>query len=589
MDLSTALVQLAQSGPHGGAAALDLLLVLATAGAVALLFARLKLPSVPGYLIAGAIIGPSAVGLIRDADAVASLGQLSTVILLFLIGLHLDMSRVRTGMLSIVGVSTAATLAMALFAWPAAYVFTGSATSALAVAMAMSIAATAVPLKTLEERREMNSAHGRLAFGFTLFQDLLAVMMLASLPLVALWAGVAVEAPDPGLIIRKGALAIAGMIGLVLIGRVLLPRLLSQAGRVGGEVLIVVSAAVALGAAVFTALLGFSPELGAFLAGFLLAGTPFRFQVAGQLVPLRDLFLAVLFTIVGMSVPILTVMGGWWILLLALIALGVVKVLGVTVVSWALGATPRVGLLAAVTLAPAGEFTLVMLAQSRQAGVLNDTQVGYATAVVGLSLIAAPLILKAGHAVRFLDRAPAAPWIRSSMLGASAPALASSEAEAGQRPFRAIVAGFGPVGRAVADLLARDGVDVTVIEMNPKTVQKQTSLGRRIVYGDASNPSVLESAGLECADAVVLTLPDDEVVLRSCTMIRAHNPGVFIAVRTGALSLGLRAMQLGADHAVVEEMVTAEAMSRQVLDKVRLRRHGEDVGPKLYEYGELHR
>lgn len=582
------LLQLAQSA-HQSSAAIDLLLVLATAGAVALLFGRLKLPSVPGYLIAGAIIGPYAVGLIRNPEAAASLGQLSTVMLMFLIGLHLDMSRVRTGLLSIVGVSITSTAAVALVAWPIAYAFTGNVTASLVIAMAMSIAATAVPLKTLEQRRELNSTHGRLAFGLTLFQDLLAVIMLACLPLIALWAGVGESAPDPGRIIRNGALAVAGMIGLILVGRVLLPRLLSQAGRVGGEVLIVVSAAVALGAAVFSAMLGFSPELGAFLAGFLLAGTPFRFQVAGQLVPMRDLFLAVLFTVVGMSVPILTVVEGWWVVLLALLALGVVKVLVVTVVSWSLGATPRVGLLAAVTLAPAGEFTLVMLAQGERAGVLNGTHVGYATAVVGLSLIAAPLILKAGHAVRFLDRAPPAPWIRSSVLRAQAtvPELLAAAEEVQQRPFRAIIAGFGPVGRAVADLLARDGVNVTVIELNPKTVQKQAALGRRVVYGDASNPGVLESAGLEDADAVILTLPDDEVVLRACTTIRSLNPNVFIAVRTGALSLGLRAMQLGADHAVVEEMVTAEAMSRQVLDKVRLRRQGADTGPRLYELGEV--
>lgn len=561
------MLQLANAAD--GTAALDLLVVLATAGAVALGFARLRLPPVPGYLIAGAIIGPAAIGLVHAPETIAGLGQLSTILLMFIVGLQLDMTRVRLGLFSIIWAACLATVLTTLLAWPVTRAMTGSTPAGLTIAMAMSIAATAVPLRTLETRREMHSTYGRLAFGITLFQDLIAVLMLALLPILALWSKAGVPGESVTLPYGKGALAIAGIIALVLIGRMLLPRLLGAAGKVGGEVLIVVSAAVALGAAVLSSMLGFSPELGAFLAGFILASTPFRHQIAGQLIPMRDLFLAVFFTVVGMSIPLASLVDGWWLVLLGFVALGVVKVLGVGVASWLMGATPRFGLLAAVTVAPAGEFTLVMLAQSKAAGILTDEHVGYATAVVGLSIIAAPLIVNFGHAARWVDRLPSAPWLRTS---AWRRGHDHGKPTGGEQQFHAIIGGFGPVGRAVADKLEQGGARVTVVELNPRTVERQVKVGRRVIYGDISNPGVLESAGLQDAGAVILAAPDDEAMLRACEAVRAANPSVFIAVRVSVLSIALRAKALGADHAIIEEVVTAHAMADQVVHEVHRRK-----------------
>lgn len=554
----------------------DLLVVLATAGLTALISSRLRITTIPGYLLAGAIIGPHALELVRSPESVAAISQLSTILLMFTIGLSLDMARVRTGLMSIVGAAVAATIIMTFIAWPIAHLFTGSWPSALVIAMAMSIAATAAPLRILESRRALHTTYGRLAFGITLFQDLIAVAMLATLPVVAFWAGVIPGTGSEGEtrlmdVASRVAIALGALALLILLGRYLLPRLLAEAGRAGGEVLIVVSAATALGAAVLTASVGFSPELGAFLAGFLLASTPFRYQVSGQLAPMRDLFLAVFFTSVGLLLPLGVVVQGWWIVLLGLFALGIVKVSGICLATWALGAASRFGLLAAVVLAPAGEFTLVMIMQGSQRGILGETEVGYAIAVIVLSVLSAPLILKLGNwATPIVDRLPHAPWIRTSVLRTDEPTDGAAASES-HRTFRAIVAGFGPVGRAVTESLQKGGFEVTVVELNPKTVQTQTGLGRRVVFGDVSNSTVLLRAGIEACDAVILTMPDEEATLRSIRVIRSLRPEVFIAARANALSIALQAMQLGADHAVVEEIVTAEAMATQVMMKVKAR------------------
>jgi CPA2 family monovalent cation:H+ antiporter-2 len=564
--------------------AVDLVVVLATAGLIALLFSRVRLPTIPGYLIAGALIGPYALGLIRSVEAVSEISRLATILLMFTIGLELDLARVKKGLFSIVGGTLLATGLCLLLAFGVAFAFLRDAIPALVIAMGISCAATVAPLRIMEQRRELNTTYGRLAFGITLFQDLIAVAMLALLPVLVAWRGGMAQQTAPEDALRAGAFAIAGIAALIVFGRYGLPKVLGEASRHGGEVLIVISAAVALASALFTAWLGFSPEMGAFLAGLLLASTPFRYQVAGQLVPVRDLFLAVFFTAVGLMLPIGDVAREWWVALIAVGALVLVKIVGIGVASWSLGASARIGMLAAAVLVPAGEFTLVIVSQAREKGLLDPRQVGHCVAVVVISTLLSPLIAGVGRRLAGrLQRVPNAPWARGSAFQED-PAEAAARDDAQRTGFHVIIAGFGPVGRAVADAIQPEGVEISVIELNPNTVQRQSVLGRRIVYGDASNPDVLLSAGLETANAVILTMPDEEAMLRACRTVRSLKKDVFLAARANALSKGLMAMQLGADHAVVEEMATAEAMGKEVLLKIKDRMAGTDTGPRLYEY-----
>ena len=565
---------------------MDLVVVLAMAALAALLLNRLRMPTIPGFLIAGAIIGPYATGIIRSAERVNEIGHLSTIMLLFILGLELDMTRVKKGLFSIVGGTTLATVIMVLLGWGVALAFGQSVPVALGLACAVAFTATAAPIRILEQRREMHTTYGRLAFGICLFQDLLAVIVLAGIPFLAIWNGTSTTETEttPLQALRAGGVAVGGIALLLLAGKFLLPRVLSEASKYSGEVMIVVSAAVALASAMFTAWLGFSPEMGAFLAGFMLASTPFRYQLSGQLIPMRDLFLAVFFTAVGLSVPLREMAASWWVVLLGLLAVAFVRLVGIPLASWALGASLRVGLLAGATLVAAGEFTLIILAKGAEEGLFNTTHVSFVVSIVALSILWSPLVAAAGRRLApRLERVPNAPWVKTSTLREE-PAAVDGTADAKGDKFRVIIAGFGPVGRAVADAIQPEGVEITVIELNPNTVQRQVLLGRRIVYGDASNPEVLHSAGIEHADAVVLTMPDEEAMLRACRTVRMIKKDIFLAARANALSKGLMAMQLGADHSVVEEMATAEAMGKEVLLKIKDRMAGADTGPKLYEF-----
>jgi CPA2 family monovalent cation:H+ antiporter-2 len=356
------------------------------------------------------------------------------------------------------------------------------------------------------------------------------------------------------------------------VGTALLPRLLAEAARdTSSELLLVLSAAVGLGAAMLTAALGLSPELGAFLAGFLLAGTPFRYQLAGQIGPMRDLFMAVFFTAVGMSVDMAAAAELWWVVLLALGATLVVKFVSISVTAWAFGAPPAVAVTVGITLAQAGEFTLVVSGVAAGSGLFGEHTASTESTVVTvvfLSLIVTPALMSvARRAGSALVGWPQAPWLSRGALARRAQPIPQSDQPS--RPVRrALVAGFGPVGRAVADRLAASGFEVSIIELNRKTVDTQAALGRRIVYGDATNPDVLESAGVREADAVVLTVPDDQAMLRACKAVRGVNANAYIAARTNYLSTAFLAREQGASHVTVEELATAEAMVREILARI---------------------
>jgi len=556
--------------------AVDLLKVLACAGAVAIVLGRLRMSAIPGYLIAGAMIGPYALGLIDSDERIQGIADLAIVLLMFGIGLHLDVAGMRRGALPLILLGVGSTALSALLIWPVGVVFGVPWASALAIAMAMSMSSTAVVLRVIQSRRELGRAYGRLSFGVLLIQDLIVIGMLAFLPTLAGLGGVIPEgeASESDLleVIGGTMLRVGGVAAMLVIGKLALPRLMIEASKKSSpEVVLVVAAAVALGAAVAAGALGLSPALGSFLAGFLLASTPFRFQVSGQVTPLRDLFMAVFFTAVGLQVDLATIGPLAWAVVLATAAVVVLKAAAIGGTAWAVGASPGPAAQTGLSLSQAGEFTLVVLGAAATLGLVAGSALSVSIAVVVVSLIATPgLMAVARGADRRAAGLRVAPWVRDAAF-ADTPRPETEPDGPSMSRHPAVVAGYGPVGRAVADKLVGEGVPVTIIELNTKTVRAQRGLGRSIVYGDVTNPEVLESAGVAEADAVLLTIPDEDAMLRACKAVRAINENVFIAARAGVLSRGLMAKELGADHVTVEELATADAMANQVLEQLKAR------------------
>lgn len=529
-----------------------------------MLLGRLRVALIPGYLLAGVLIGP-VLGVVSDADRISGLASLATVLLMFTIGLHFDFRSMKSSATAIVGVGVGSTALSSVLLASGGMALGLTWESALAVGMALAMSSTAAVLKLLQQRRELHRPHGRLGFGVLLMQDLCVVIVLAVVPMLGEVNPVA-EQHLPHLHPASRVAVVGAMIAM---GKFVVPRVMHAAARAGGaELVLVLGAAVALAAAVETKLVGLSEELGAFVAGLMLASSPFRHQLAGQLAPLRDLFMAVFFTAVGLQVSPVDIEGHWWVVGVGTTALLAIKFVSITFCSWAVGASPAVATRTGMILGQAGEFSLVVLMVTTGAGAIDQQTRAIAIAIVFVSLLVTPIFVwGSGRLGNLKGFGFQAPWVRRSVL------LESGEegdegAVAAVLHEPVIIAGFGPVGRACAERLEKKGVAYTIIELNARTVKTQSRLGRSIVYGDATNPSVLESAGLESARAVLLTIPDDEAMVRACRVIRRLNAEVFIAARSSVLSRALEAKGIGANLVMVDEIAAARAMSDAVVNEL---------------------
>ncbi len=544
-----------------------MVIVLASAGLIATLAQRFRVAVVPAFLVTGVILGPNATGVVAE-DALELITDFAIILLLFGIGLQIHLDAIRRGAAVLLGAGLGSVLLCAAIGWGIGLAFGLPTPVAIIVSLALTMSSTAVVLRTLTERKELHQSPGRLSFAILIVQDLAVPLVLVLIPVLASAAGGAGESSitfHDGLWdeLWQAFRSLAGVLMIVVVGRFALPYLLREAARSRSpEVTLSLSVAAAIGAAAGTHALGFSHELGAFLAGVVLADTPFRHQLSGQIGPARDLFMAAFFTAVGMVVDPRTLVDSWWIVILGAGLLVVLKGGAISLASWAAGAPAATAVLAGCTLAQGGEFSLVILKAGLGQGLIDRDLGSRLVSIIVLSLIVTPLLMAAGRSLsgRF-TQVSVAPWVRKNVF--------SEELTEDDDRQRVIVAGFGPVGRAVVDRLTAAGVACTIIELNPATVDAQTKLGRRIIFGDASNEAVLESAGVERAEAVILTIPDDEATLRACEMIRRLAPTTFIAARANFVSRGMLASGLGADLVTVDELAAAEIMQREVIDRLR--------------------
>lgn len=602
----------------------ELVIILMAASVVAIVLQRLRFATIPAYLITGALIGPSAIGVIRDPERVRQVAELAMILLMFGVGLHLDLNTLTMTVRRTVALTLGAAAACVLAMWPFASLMGLSVPSGLVATLAMAMSSTAVVLRVLQQRHELGHPDGRLSVAVLIIQDLIAIGVMLLLPPLAKWNG-AVRASNSAEPLRgwalvndlalNGAIAAGGITLLYLLGKYIVPRILTEAARLKSlEVLTVVSAATALGAAVLTQMVGLNPALGAFLAGFLLAATPFRHHLGGQVSAFRDVFAAVFFTAMGMSISLPMLWREGFVILAVTLGVLLIKLIALWAACWLAGASPRLGFRVGVALAQAGEFSIVLLGAANvpSLGLIDDESLSFLIAVVVLSLMVTPSMIQAGAWLgRRIPNRPLVPWSdqalsrvhghhhhhgghshrHSQPAGASndAPASDGTPHSASPSPEsalahdhppapakRAIIAGFGLVGRVVADKLKSMGIATTIVEMNPMTVVKQTALGKSIVFGDIANADVLESVGIEQADALILTIPDEETVLTACKVARSLNPDIFIVARTSFMSKGITAASLGATGVVVEEMATAEAMETMVAKVLAHKPHGPE-------------
>ena len=539
--------------------------VLAASSLAALVFQRLKLALIPAFICAGIFAGPSGLGLVAPSSTLDEIGHLAVVLLLFGIGMELHLSSLKQDLKTLVGSGIGSCVLCSLTGIPVALAFGLSVPQSIAVSMALALSSTALVLRLLAQSRDIGRRKGKVSLAILVTQDLFVLVMLAMIPLIASWEGAALDLAivDEGLSLEAGFIAAIGLVGIVFLGRMALPHLLKESlrGR-APEVLMLTAVAAAFLAAYATQILGFSLEMGAFLMGFLLANSPFRHNLSSQIAPLRELFMAVFFTTLGMKVNLDIVLSTFPIILAGTAALLITKALTISIVAWLFGVQSRLAVRVGITLAQAGEFSLIIISKSADFSLLSETDVSVLTGIIVLSLLVTPALYVFAHYIADLTpELPPSPLVAPGSLSGAA---ANPSDLIHSLEKHVIIAGFGPVGQQISSELETRAVPHIIIELNVETVQKQQRVERPIIYGDVSNESVLRAARIEDATALVITFPDSKSALNAAVIAHGLNPNIKIVARTLSQSDKIFLDSNESYHTVSDEAATGREMSSLV-------------------------
>jgi CPA2 family monovalent cation:H+ antiporter-2 len=571
---------------------LDLILTLAGGLSAALVFGyftqRIGLSPIVGYLVAGILIGPYTPGFVADSGIAEQLAEVGVILLMFGVGLQFHIEELlavrRVALPGAIAQSLVATALGAVIArgfgwnWSAGIVF----------GMALSVASTVVLIRILADNRDLHTPIGHISVGWLVVEDLFTVVALVLLP--ALFGNTASSLP---IALGLTALKVAALIVFtVVVGSRAIPRILDYVAATGSRELFTLTVLVlALGIAVGSALVfGVSMALGAFLAGLVVGRSEYSLRAASEALPMRDAFAVLFFVSVGMLLDPGSLLDapGLFAAALAVVLLG--KPIVALVLVRLLKYPFRVALAVAIALAQIGEFSFILTSIGRDLGILSSEGSNTIVAVSIVSIVLNPLLYRLVTPIeRWAASRPGLWKIVNPVMDAGA----MGGDEAGKQPpsdprRRAIVIGYGPTGRTVTRLLRENGVEPTIIELNVDTVRQLRQESIAAVYGDATQPTTLEGAGVAGAGSLILTsagMGSSSEVIR---IARELNPRIRVLARAAYLRDLPDLRKAGADVVFTGEGEVALALTEAILhrlgatpeqiDRERDRAHNELFG-----------
>ncbi|WP_096084661.1 monovalent cation:proton antiporter-2 (CPA2) family protein [Agaribacterium haliotis] len=511
---------------------------------------KLRISPIIGFLAVGAITGPHAIALVDDVEAVQHVAELGVIFLLFTIGLELSFERLAAFAKQIFGLGTVHFLLCATVLSFCAWFWDNSAEASIILGCCLALSSTAVVMQLLTEKGEIASSHGRSVFSVLLFQDLMVVPLLI---LVTIF-GAHSDASIGSIVVRALLKAVVAIAAIIVVGRYLLRYLLRLAARTRTvEVFMAATLLAVLFTATLTGISGLSMALGAFLAGVLLAETEFKHQIETDIEPFKGLFLGLFFTGVGMNIDfLLAVEKSWWVLSAVIGLLWIKAAMGLLaglIFRMKFSASLRTSLL----LAEAGEFAFLVIGQASLNYDIVDVEVGqFLVVVAGISMALTPVLA----------------WL-SQQLGKQLEKRGKSqsfECHAEDEHDHIIIAGFGRVGHAVANILNSQSIPFVALDTDPETVAAHHHYFDEPVYhGDASNKELLKRAGVDRARAVVLTMDNARAVLKTLKVIRSEWPDLPVIVRARNDEHSAELFAAGASKVVPELLESSLQIAGHVL------------------------
>ncbi|MBI1188387.1 MAG: potassium transporter TrkA [Alphaproteobacteria bacterium] len=554
----------------------EILIVLGAVSIVIPIFHRLKLSPVLGFLLIGMILGPTLLGalirtipgldwvVITDRERIGVVAEFGVIFLMFMIGLELSFERLSTMRRLVFGLGPLQMLLCAAAIAAAAGFLGQPRLDAIVIGLALAMSSTAVILQVLADERRMNSSVGRTSFSILLFQDIAVVPVLFAVSVM-----VSAEAGEAspsllGFVFSLGQATIA--VGLVIIiGRIALRPLFRSVARTNSQELIMAASLLVLfSAAAATASAGLSMAMGGLLAGLLLAETEYRRQIEVLIEPFKGLLLGVFLISMGMTIDLRAVVDAPFLVVALCAALIAVK----AVLTWAaarlLRVPQRTAVQSALLIAPAGEFSLIVLSAAAALGVFSRQAVEIALIVAAVTMALIPFMSRLG---KVLDK-------RLEPKREIEPAFLVPE-DLGDAP-RVIIAGYGRVGRVVAEMLQRHGKDFIAVDLDPDVVAQARKEGASVFYGDITRPDFLRRCGIETALALVVTMDSTISTELVVDTARRERSDLCIVARARDERHAARLYARGATDAVPETVEASLLLSESLLIDI-----GVPAGPVI--------
>lgn len=545
----------------------ELSIIIGLAVVVTVVLSRLKLPTVAGLLLAGALVGPFGLRLVKSIDAIEVLAEVGVVLLLFTIGLEFSLARLRNifGQVALGGLLQVLLTVGATFL--VAKGFGVSTSQAIFYGLVVSLSSTAIVLRALGERQELDAPHGRFIVGTLIFQDLAVVPMVLIVPMLGAKAAEQNVAAEVALALGKAA---AVVVGTVTVSRFVVPRLLARvdASR-SREVFLLAILALCIGTAWLTSQAGLSLALGAFLGGMVVADTEYGHRAMGDILPLRDAFVSVFFISLGMlfdasvvvTHPVLV--GG--LLLGFVLAKGFLATLS----AMAMRFPARVAWLAGVGLAQFGEFGFVLARLGEEHKVVDEATMSPLLAAGIASMFITPLLVRAAPHITAGEKLLAP---LEKLIGVRGIDEADAIGDTQMRGHVVIV-GYGAAGKFAARSLASCGAQFVALELNADNVRQAKAQGLPVYYGDATSEEALGHAHLESARLLVLLMNDPLAAQRVVDTARRVAPQVPVLMRTRYLRDREQLHALGAHEVVAEEIEGAVEIIARMLRTLEMPRN----------------
>jgi CPA2 family monovalent cation:H+ antiporter-2 len=532
-----------------------LVIIFGVSAFVVFFLQKLKVPSIVGFLIAGVALGPHGFGMIQGVREVELLAEVGVILLLFMIGLEISLKSLKRIRSTIVGGGFLQVLLTLLSTAAIAYPFLGKLNASLFTGFLVALSSTAIVMRMLFDRAEMDSPHGRLSMGILIFQDLCVVPFMLLVPILAGHQGSFVQ-------VSWTLFKSAAILFIVIFGaRWLVPNLLHQIVHTRSRELFVITIILlCLGTALLTSELGLSLALGAFLAGLIISESEYAYQAISDILPFKDSFNGLFFISVGMLMNLKFLGENLFVILLAVLFILLLKISTGFFSVHLLGHPVRISLQTGLHLAQIGEFSFVLAMTGKSAGIITENLYQLFLSASIWSMVLTPFIIRASPRI--------SSWMSSKKLLERLDRMRKKAAKEGfpsRREGHVIIIGFGLNGRNLAEVLKESSVPYVVLELNNDTVIQMKKKGEPIFYGDATSPEILHKLGIATARMLVVAISDPSSTRRIVQVARKENARLYMIVRTRYTLEVEDLLKLGANEVIPEEFETSIEIFAKVL------------------------